>query len=265
MAREIAEWLDTCASPPAVIRCHSAILRSALLPLLDPDQFVLCDGLALAPGAVWAAAAKAVIVGELAAQEESLRKARVLYGASDGSVHPIHGHGAYAWITEAGQYEIGRAPRSILLAELTGIIQFAKSVPVDTFARAVLFVDSLRAIRTIQHGGPALWRLNDQEGMLRTVSMVRGGRLELVWVRGHSGHVLNDVADRLALLRHRAAWIGLSAGELEASADRIVSTEKENLRGADRSEAYDQAIKDWEHLTLHYGGTWSHASHRPAA
>lgn len=206
-----------------------------------------------------------MLVGELAAQEQSLRKARVLYGASDGSVHPIHGHGAYAWITEAGQYEIGRAPRSILLAELTGIIQFAKSVPLGTFGRAVLFVDSLRAIRTIQHGGPALWRLNDQEGMRQTASMVRGGRLELMWVRGHSGHLLNDAADRLALLRHRASWMGLNAGELEASAAHIVSTEKEKLGGTNWSAAYHLATKDWEQLTLDNGGIWLHASHRPAA
>lgn len=107
---------------------------------------------------------------------------------------------------EFGHHEIGRAPRSTLLAELIEVILFAKSSPVQTFARAVLLVDSLRAIRTGQHDAPALWCLDDQEGMLQTVSMVHGGRLELVWVRGHSGHLLNDVADRFGLLRRLASW-----------------------------------------------------------
>lgn len=60
-----------------------------------------------------------------------------MYGASDGAFHPLYGNGAYSWVTQHGQFEVGSALHDILLAELTGIIQVAKQIRFDTFGMAL--------------------------------------------------------------------------------------------------------------------------------
>lgn len=249
MAGEIGDWLRTLQSEqPIMVRCFTPIVREALIPHMDPALFALPDGLALGPAAAWAETAKHELLEQLEDQEEDLRRGRVLYGASDGALHPLYGNGAYAWVTQYGQFEVGRAPRNILLAELTAIIRFAKQVRFDTFGKAVLFVDSLRAISALRNRSAILWRLADQEGMLQTVSMIQGKRLELVWVRGHNGHALNDVADRLALMRHRAVRMSMDEQSIQESAQHIVGQEIGTLRSTNWSRSHTEAKKDYQRL-----------------
>lgn len=225
---EVAPWLahvaDVCG--PLAMRVHHPGLRARLVE--DgalPDGCAVADGLGLGPGGAWAASARADLHGLLEAQEARLLAGRVLYGASDGSTHPTGGGGAWAWVDQHGRWRAGGGPSDILGCELAGIARFAAAVDQAVFPRAVLFCDSLRAMDTVAASGPRLGRLparfRDDVQTLR--GMVCDGTLELVWTRGHAGHALNDVADRLALLRHRAGWLRMPASEVRAAGDRIVA------------------------------------------
>jgi len=246
VAGHIGEWLRTLPGDGAVtIRCHTAIIRSALVTHVDPQRVALVDGLALGPGAGWAEQARSELVTALTELEEALRQRRTLYAASDGASHPAYGNGAFSWVDQFGKFEVGRAPRNITDAEIAGIIAFAKQVRFGTFGKAVLFVDSLRAIRAFQIETAQLWRQADQEGLMQTLSMLRNRRLELVWVRGHNGHVLNDVADRLALMRHRAVRMQLSEDAVRQAALNIVDQERDRLLSVTWSKERLKALRAW--------------------
>jgi ribonuclease HI len=254
IAAEIGDWLRSLPGDQIVtIRCFTSIVREALVPRLDPVRFALPDGLSLGPAAPWAERSRHNLVAQLDTQEETLRRSRVLYGGSDGAIHPSYGNGAWAWVDHLGEYEVGRGPRNILLCELTGILQFAKQISFTKYGKAVLFVDSLRAISALRNQASILWRLTDQHAMLQTVSMVRAKRLELVWVRGHTGHAMNDVADRLALMRHRAVRMQFDEATIRRSAQGIVDGERDTLAGTRWSKVHEEALKDYHRLVTVHG------------
>ncbi|WP_433673859.1 ribonuclease HI [Microbacterium gorillae] len=253
LATEVGEFLRSLTSDaPITVRCFVPIVRTALISKLDPQLFALPDGLALGPAAAWADAAKRDLWTRLGEQEEQLRAGRTLYGASDGSMHPVYGNPAYAWVTEHGRFGIGQTKRNsrgdVLTAELTAIVEFAKNVPFDTFGKAVLFVDSLRAIEMFRDRDPRLWRLPDPRGVMLTIALLSSRRLELVWVRSHNGHPLNDLADRLALMRHRAIRMRLDQKTIHANAQGIIQQEIETLLATNWATAHAEAVKNYHRL-----------------
>lgn len=236
LLRRAAAWIDRNRGDAreVLLRVHSIELREVAAGHLAPAGFIIADPLALAPASAWAERARAEIRSRLAARFAERVEKRVLYAASDGSAHPVHGMGAAAWITADGSWQWARASSDILSAEVSAIVSFAKAFDRDEeHGSAVLFVDSQQAIRAVHGQHPVLFMREDQGGVRALLHLVGAGRLELLWVRGHAGHALNETADRLALCRHRALRAGLPVDWAVERGDRIVENALPALRETD--------------------------------
>ncbi|MBN9214675.1 MAG: hypothetical protein J0J04_07665 [Microbacterium sp.] len=240
LTRDVAAWVDERADgAPVSLRCFSVALRDAIGEKLDPARYAPADLMALNASAAWAHSTRASLREDLARYESDEFHKRVLYGASDGSVHPLYGNGAYAWVTADGKWFVGRSHAHILASEVMGILSFTRAfLGAGRHYRAVLFVDSLNAIDAVTSGSFVHSRI-DPDMLDAARSLLASGRLELIWVRSHQGHPLNDIADRLALQRHRAVRSELDTDQVHAICQQIVDGELAQLAEVDWKQAAD--------------------------
>lgn len=137
--------------------------------------------------------------------------------ATDGSTGNLSFKGqravsGWAWISESGEHQTGTVDgANILLAELTAIQAAISATPNGT---------SLTVLTDSQNARNIAMNLLDEGKMhsacpasLRQVAAhlrrdATGKDITITWVRGHSGHALNDGADRLALNARRCAQSG---------------------------------------------------------
>ena len=146
-----------------------------------------------------------------------------IQAATDGSFSRHAQQGGWGWITSGGDFGFGRVTcREPVHAELCALralltaIPAAQPVTVHCDSRAAIrLVHDLRPLR-----GEGPWRdPSARTGHarvalhgIRDLLAQRPGPVQLRWVRGHSGHPLNEGADRLALHARRSQTAGLSAG-----------------------------------------------------
>lgn len=234
LVTEVSEWAAARAGDePITLRCFSIALRDAMAQALDPDRFPPADLITLNTSAQWAGDARASLRSALEAHSHQLYLDRVLYAATDGSAHPRKGDGAYAWVTSSGEWFTKRSHASILLSEVMAILALTRTFLKEaTHYRAVVFVDSLNAINALT-SREYLDRRIDPHLWGQTRALIESGRLELVWVRSHQGHLLNDLADRLALNRYRATRSKLDEEQLNALCEQIVDGAAAELAGTD--------------------------------
>ena len=250
LVTSLAKWFGAFSEPEITVRVFNGIVRDALREA-GVQNITFAHGLQYAAAQDWALATNHDLAGELERLEEGMRARRVMYGATDGARHPRHGNGAFAWVNVYGDFMVGRAPGGILDAEVAGILSFVRNIP-HHFGKAVVFVDSLDAIAALQDGSARIWMQNDQEALMETLQRLRTGSLELIWVRSHQGHPLNDLADRLALMRHRAVRNELTSREIDHAARQIVDGEREKLRSIAWDRERSKALKLWrEHTAAH--------------
>lgn len=234
LTKEIAAWVDArSCGEPAVLRCFSVALRDAVCDNLDPARYQLCDLISLNSSAAWGESARVALRRRLTSYADAQFQKRVLYGASDGSVHPVYGNGAYSWVSSDGQWFAARSRANILASEVLGILSFVRHfIHRGDHYRAVLFVDSMQAIEVVKRG-----RFNHSRvsvtALAEASALIQSGRLELIWVRSHQGHLLNDIADRIALQRHRAVRSELGQEMLDSLCQQIVDGAAAEFAAAD--------------------------------
>lgn len=237
-------WAVDVVAPdvPVLMRLHSyqmwSLARAAL-----PERFRVADPLELNAGAAWARSARHVLFTQIAHPEAKKQpgheqppkrkrsKPKVLYGASDGSAHPRYGSAAAAWVSTDGQWKAELVRGDVLSAELVAAIGFAKHLARSGADRGVLFIDSQDAIAVLERR-PVRHRITLVGKDLELArQLVADGALKLVWVKSHRGHVLNELADRLALQKSRGTRLGLPHPITNGMCKRIVAGAMPEVQG----------------------------------
>jgi ribonuclease HI len=131
-----------------------------------------------------------------------------IIAAADGSALGNPGPAGWGWYVDEACWAAGGWARATNnLAELTAVLDLLRQT-----ARAdddlLIYCDSTYVINSITRWMPAWkrrgWRKRDGKAVLNVETMkaldeaMTGRRVRFEWVRGHSGHVLNEAADRLA-------------------------------------------------------------------
>ena len=172
---------------------------------------------------------------------ESLAGRPFIEAATDGSYSrgTLASGASCAWIREDGQFDMVVLDHGgILEAELFGIRRLLGAAAPGEKLR--VYVDSKDAIRCVQEiaGEKRERHSNQAEDIVRTIRELMETRVEvqLVWVKGHKGHALNDGADRLAVLARRAKNTVTSTTR-STVARNIVDEALENHRNSQLSTA----------------------------
>lgn len=149
------------------------------------------------------------LIGGLGADDRAqLAESNLIEAATDGSFSSgrLASGATCAWIREDGQFGMSVLERGgILEAELLGIRRLLGAAV--SGERLRVFVDSRNALNCIQKepGNGRDRASNQAEDIVRTIrQLMQKVDVELVWVKGHQGHPLNDGADRLAVLARRS-------------------------------------------------------------
>jgi ribonuclease HI len=122
---------------------------------------------------------------------------------TDGSVcRGRGGGGSYGWIADDGSYGMGPVDTlDILVAEISAITAALHHIPLRKHVR--ILTDSKPAIRHIERSAHDLSQVGNNRGATKALRLLHA-RMELhagvqiIWVRSHSGVILNEGADRLA-------------------------------------------------------------------
>ncbi|AUG29393.1 hypothetical protein CXR34_07935 [Microbacterium hominis] len=247
LTRAVTDWVSERAPEgPVSLRCFAIALRDAITERLHDTRFAPADLIELNSSADWAHAVRARLREDIARYEHAEYVKRVMYAASDGSVHPTYGNGAYSWVTSEGDWHVARSHTNILASEVMAIASFVRMFRTQgAYFRAVLFVDSLNAIDAVMNGAYVHHKIHEEE-LANARALIRTGRLELIWVRSHQGHVLNDVADRLALQRHRAVRSDLDEHQIKVLCQQIVDGARETLQTTNWHEATREARQAYQ-------------------
>ena len=135
----------------------------------------------------------------------------------------------WGWITNTGTHGCGQVEGgSILAAELYAIRALLESTRRN--ARMIVLSDSKDALRVVQALGngesPTSFTFTGANKALSTLRRIQALLTErdvtFEWVRSHSGHSLNDGADRLAMHARRAAQCDLEKATSDALVRQIV-------------------------------------------
>lgn len=138
--------------------------------------------------------------------DNSAAPSQALTVATDGGCSPNPGPAGWAWVDEHGNYGAGAIVRATNnIAELTALEEVLLAHP----ARSLHVVyDSQYAVKCVTEWGPAWLRAGkkgkaNQEQIERIMNILEGRQqrgLETVfeWVKGHTGHPLNEAADKVA-------------------------------------------------------------------
>ncbi|WP_159600559.1 ribonuclease HI [Agromyces humi] len=122
--------------------------------------------------------------------------------ASDGSYDANTGHAAFAWISDDGRYRTGEVQHGdSLLAELTALTEAVEFIASADIPRAVILIDcraAIAAVAQVASGAQASRKHRPVRLASRIVAAAEGRDVEIRWVRGHDGHTLNSLADKLA-------------------------------------------------------------------
>jgi ribonuclease HI len=135
----------------------------------------------------------------------------------------------WGWITNTGTHGSGHIDGgSVLAAELYAIRALLESTRTDT--RLIVLSDSkdaLRIVEALQHGeSPTAFTFTGVGKALSTLrrlqALLTDRDVTFQWVRSHSGHALNEGADRLAVHARRAAQCELAKDTHDALIRQIV-------------------------------------------
>lgn len=172
-------------------------------------------------------------VTEIAAERRAHR--RRVVAATDGSRGGLRGHkmSTFGWVTDEGKYGRGTTKGPILVAELAAIVDLLGhvnwTIPMEVLVDSQ---DALRYVDLLQKGADhetlspprgLAASLNRWRVLMATLSNLLCERdVRFTWVHGHSGNVLNDIADRIALATRRNIQMGLSPTVLPGVLQQIV-------------------------------------------
>jgi ribonuclease HI len=131
-----------------------------------------------------------------------------IIAAADGSALGNPGPAGWGWYVDEACWAAGGWDRATNnLAELTAVLDLLRQTAhVDD--DLLVYCDSTYVINSVTRWMPAWkrrgWRKRDGKAVLNVETMkaldaaMAGRRVRFEWVKGHSGHVLNEAADRLA-------------------------------------------------------------------
>jgi hypothetical protein len=153
--------------------------------------------------------------------------------ATDASVGHIRGAAVagLAWISETGDYGIDVCPTRVpLVGELTAIHRAISRTqrrgPITVLTDclpAVQALDTVVATRRI----PTAGHIREHQQIARLLRLIvvelRRRPIRIDWVKGHDGHRLNDVADRLAVQARRCAQNGGRLSAITPLTDQIAA------------------------------------------
>lgn len=143
-----------------------------------------------------------------------------IIAAADGSALGNPGPAGWGWYVDEQCWAVGGwAHATNNMAELTAVLDLLQQtahLPDDL----LVYCDSTYAINSITKWMPGWkrrgWRKRDGKAVLNVEIMraldeaMRGRRVRFEWVKGHSGHELNEAADRLANAA-AVSWKGRTA------------------------------------------------------
>ncbi len=141
-----------------------------------------------------------------------------LIAAADGSALGNPGPAGWAWYIDADRWASGGWPKGTNnMGELTAVLDLLLSTAgIDD--DLLIYCDSMYVINSLTKWLPGWkrkgWRKGDGKPVLNVDIMkaldraLQGRRVRFEWVKGHSGHPLNEEADRLA----NAAAVAFSQG-----------------------------------------------------
>ncbi len=131
-----------------------------------------------------------------------------IIAAADGSALGNPGPSGWGWYVDEECWAVGGwAHATNNMAELTAVLDLLHQTA-HLADDLLVYCDSTYVINSITKWRPGWkrrgWRKGDGRAVLNVEIMkaldeaMRGRRVEFVWVKGHSGHELNEAADRLA-------------------------------------------------------------------
>ena len=226
-------WAVNVVAPdvPVLMRLHSyqmwPLARAAL-----PDRFRVADPLELNAGAAWARSARHVLFAQIARPEAKKQPGHEQPPKRKRGAKVIKpARVAAAWVSADGQWKAELVRGDVLSAELVAAIGFAKHLARSRADRGVLFIDSQDAIAVLERR-PVSHRITLVGKDLELArQLVADGALKLVWVKSHRGHVLNELADRLALQKSRGTRLGLPHPITNGMCKRIVAGAMPEVQG----------------------------------
>ncbi len=138
-----------------------------------------------------------------------------LTAATDGSSLGSPGPGGWGWVTTSGQCAWGSEPGTTHnRMELTAVLELLRAHPEEPL---LIQADSTYVINVFTEWLPQ-WRernmrtgagkpVKNQDLIEQIDKLLAGRDIKWEWVRGHSGHALNETADRLAGHGATTAWV----------------------------------------------------------
>ena len=155
-----------------------------------------------------------------------------LIAAADGSALGNPGPAGWAWYIDSDRWASGGGPRGTNnMGELTAVLELLRSTAsVDD--DLLIYCDSMYVINSLTKWMPGWkrkgWRKGDGKPVLNVEIMkaldeaLRGRSVRFEWVKGHSGHPLNEEADRLA----NAAAVACSEGRPPAAGPGLGASDR---------------------------------------
>ena len=129
--------------------------------------------------------------------------------AADGSALGNPGPAGWAWYIDENTWRAGGWPHGTNnMGELKAVLDLLEATAVDADQHLLVLCDSQYVINSITKWMPGWkrkgWRKKDGKPvlnveLLQAIDRALAGRsVEFEWVKGHSGHAMNDAADRRA-------------------------------------------------------------------